>query len=190
MAGPIFLEMDGSEFTRQLGQVFVEMFVFTAKVLAALSVPLFVISLFLLSKDIIKSKIFTGIKWLHKQYKIIITIYDILQNLETRSKGTDQFKIGDNDNHGIISYSRHGHQYTYMVPFQRSYISAMSQFKAQLLMSDDTLIDITQQPGLPYFITANCLGGTVIRITNEETGVSVDYTDKPPFFATEVMNKE
>lgn len=129
------------------------------------------------------------IKWLHTQYKIIRTIYDVAKNLETTSRGTDQFKIGDNDTHAIISYSRHGHQYNYIVPFDRSYIVHMSQFKAQLVLNGDTLLDITQQPGLPYLISPISLGGDAIRITNEETGISVDYTTEP-MFAKEVMASE
>jgi hypothetical protein len=88
-----------------------------------------------------------------------------------------------------ILYDRLGTQYLLIVQYDRSKIADMTQFKAFLHFKGNIdTIDITQQPGIPYTVTANELGGSHIEITNMETGLKKKYlSDTKPMYADELF---
>jgi hypothetical protein len=85
------------------------------------------------------------------------------------------FSICDTGRAAIIKYERLGQSYTYLGSFDRSYVVKMIPLAAELIRPEKEPLNITLQPGMAYHITAAELGGTGIRITNQDTGVYKIY---------------
>ncbi len=131
--------------------------------------------------------------WISKKYRQLTMMKKLLDGFDKVDcihPKQNEFFINDTDLSADIYYERMNSKYRVSIPFNRKYIVAMSQFKAELLYQDGTSLDITQQPGIPYLVSAVDLGGNIIRITNQEYGVAYDYIDKPPMYAIEIMYSE
>lgn len=127
-----------------------------------------------------------------QRVKLILTLLEKLQtDVKDKRNTTPAFAINDNDMSASLTYERLEEKYILFVPYMRKYIAPMSQFKTELLRENKDPLNITQQPGIPYLVTADQLGGYAIRITNDETGKSYDYQyDKYPLYGEEVMDIE
>lgn len=100
----------------------------------------------------------------------------------------NKIRINEFDSCISLSYNYINQEYHLYVPFNRDYIIAMNHFKVELV-SNSCTIDITQQPGIPYLITARDLGGDNIIITNQENGKTFVYDkDTCPMFGKEVID--
>jgi len=88
------------------------------------------------------------------------------------------FTLGQNEQTAEIVYNRLGKSYKLIVPFSRSLSSTMNKCRLYLV-SENKEIDITQQPGIPYLVSASQLGGTKI-IARFRSG------DEKTFFADEI----
>jgi hypothetical protein len=128
-------------------------------------------------------------QWINSKYQNTKLILSLIDRLNIENKPQTSFVINDTDMSANIVYERLANKYILFVPFNRKYIASMTQFKAELLRKNDTPIDITQQPGIPYMVSAKLLGGDSIRITNQETGNYHDY-DNIPGYAEEIMDFE
>lgn len=132
--------------------------------------------------------------WMNVRLQRISIIFSLIENLNQEKsrakKNTVSFVVNDSDLSATIIYERLGTQYILLVPYNRSYIADMSQFRVELLRNDKEPLNITQQPGIPYMINAGDLGGHSIRITDEETGVSHVYNQVTcPRYGTDVILK-
>ena len=87
--------------------------------------------------------------------------------------------MNESDMSASIIYEWMWSQYILLVPYSRKHIADMTQFKVELLRDNKDPLNITQQPGIPYLICAKDLGGSPIRIINEDTGVSYLYNYIP-----------
>lgn len=97
------------------------------------------------------------------------------------------FSICDTNRAAMIQYERLGQKYTYFAPYNRSYVIKMAGFRVELLRSQKEPLDITLQPGLAYRFTAGEIGGTGIRIINEDTGNEQTYgLNEQPEFGVEL----
>jgi hypothetical protein len=139
---------------------------------------------------------FTSIlKWCDTRKKKVELLLSVLNNIkndiESNKKSSTVFNVNDTDTSASIVYQRMGEQYIMLVPYTRKYVAAMSQFTVTLLRSDNTHLNITQQPGIPYLVNAENLGGYGIRITNQENNMSYTYFDEIlPMYGEEVMDSE
>lgn len=79
-----------------------------------------------------------------------------------------------------IGYHRCGLDYNIVAPYRRELVSKMAG--SQVWCSkDDVLIDITQQPGIPYLISANMLDADYIVV--KKGGLETRFTgDQIPNF--------
>ena len=95
-------------------------------------------------------------------------------------------EILDN-NRGKISYIYMGHKYDIYIPYIRRNAIKMTDFKAELI-TNDSIINITQQPGIPYLVNAKQLDGNSIKLTNLSTGATHTYDlTECPLYGTEIM---
>jgi hypothetical protein len=125
-----------------------------------------------------------------KQAELLFSVVKTLQGKHTHDDSI-AFSINDSDLSATILYKRLGHEYMLMVPFNRDYVAGMSQFRAKLFRHNKSPIDITQQPGIPYLVSAHDLGGTHIEITNHETGATHSYSSATvPLYAAELLHEE
>jgi hypothetical protein len=96
-----------------------------------------------------------------------------------------------NNNSAMIEYEYFGQNYKLSIPYNRKKLINMSDYKAEFCFNDKPSLNITQQPGIPYILNANDLGGEYIKITNMETGLSHNYDNKKvPMYADELFNNE
>jgi len=137
---------------------------------------------------------FTSLKeWTNLRFQQAKFIIHIMNNICTNGPSTCNisFQVNDSDLSADITYQRIGQQYRISVPYHRKYVASMSQFKVCLIRTGKDSVNITQQPGIPYMICANDLGGDAIIITNEEIGISHTYEKTCiPYYGREVMFTE
>jgi hypothetical protein len=75
----------------------------------------------------------------------------------------DLFSINDTGKSASIKYTRYGKSYILNIPYDRSRISSMSSYTVYLIKNNQR-INITQQSGIPYLVTADELGGNSIEV--------------------------
>jgi len=126
-----------------------------------------------------------------QRVKMVMSLMKNIQTLAESKKTVASFAVNDSDLSASIIYERMGSQYILMVPYSRKYIASMTQFRVELLRYNKEPLNITQQPGIPYIVSSEDLGGSAIKITNEDTGYSYEYTGtKLPMYGEEVMDLE
>ncbi len=84
------------------------------------------------------------------------------------SQADSTFTVCEGQRAACIKYSRFNTNYLLFVPYNRKLAVKTGTHKA-LLVKGQEEIDITQQPGIPYLITAEQLGGECIKIIRDET---------------------
>jgi len=133
--------------------------------------------------------------WVSQKYhtlRSLVTLMNNMKPIESSSNSKEPaFSVNPSDLSACISYETMHKKYSINIPYNRENIVAMSQFKAELLRRDLDALDITQQPGIPYMLTATDLGGFAIRITNQEIDRSHVYDENTiPGYGVEVMDGE
>lgn len=125
-----------------------------------------------------------------KMYTLVYLLKHIKGLNTSEHKGSGSFSLLDTDVCAGICYERLGKSYTFFVPYNRKYTAPMLPFIVHLLNEQGDIIrDITQQPGIPYLVTALHLGGASIKITNGENGMTHTYAkDIIPSYGVEVMD--
>lgn len=94
------------------------------------------------------------------------------------------------DTMATITYKYQGKNYTIQVPFDQKRVLDMSTIQVTLHRDEETTVDITHQPGMPYLLTAMHYGGRSITVTNKISGLVYDYGTKPPLYCQEVYYSE
>lgn len=82
-----------------------------------------------------------------------------------------RFAINDSGKSASISYVRNGMNYIVNVPYHRNKVGVMSGIKAYLIrryLEEEEAIEITQQSGVPYLVSAEMLGGEKILLKYRE----------------------
>ena len=72
------------------------------------------------------------------------------------------------DNFAVLTYQRRGRDYKVYIPYQRKLIPPMGSTTVYLTTAGDK-INITQQPGVPYLLTANEMGGSQFLLVDENS---------------------
>ena len=131
----------------------------------------------------------TWIRGTWTRIRFLIQILKGIPTTDTNAIPKESCQI-HRDSTASISYVRGGNPYQVVVPFQRRWVAAMVDLKAELMYADGSVLEITQQPGIPYSFTAGDLGGVTIEVTNTSTGAKHSYSTTSPQFALEVMEEE
>ena len=149
------------------------------------------LSLSLLAISYYKGFFSKSLNWFRTRHQRLKLLTSILNNIPQSSDSTASFSVNDCDLSASIIYQRLGSRYVLFVPYNRSHVAPMSQFKAELIRPGKDPLNITQQPGVPYLVSSSDLGGSAIKITNEDTGLSLEYHGSTiPLYGEEVMDKE
>ena len=85
--------------------------------------------------------------------------------------------INDTQQSATLMYERMGKIYHLTVPYNRSIMANMVGKKVYLIKQTpekEIVIDVTHQPGIPYLVTANAMGGMSFRITDSIDDVTVE----------------
>lgn len=127
--------------------------------------------------------------WIQKVYLFVNLAQMTMESIATTNNNKASFTVNDTDCSANILYERLGTQYIMLVPYNRSQVARMLDLKAELYHNNGHVIDITQQPGIPYLVDPQDLGGKIIRITNQESGKYHDY-HKAPLYAPELTELE
>jgi hypothetical protein len=67
-----------------------------------------------------------------------------------------------------IKYCKNNREYNLYVPYDRQLLFNSSNCKVILQLDEDNVEDITQQPGIPYLVSAYELGGISASVYNNE----------------------
>lgn len=98
------------------------------------------------------------------------------------------FVINDTDYSATLAYCYNGASHTICVPFSRRRSLAMSDLQVILVRNDKSTVNITQQPGIPYLVSADELGGVKINVTNIDSGATFSYEHNlVPLYCDEVL---
>lgn len=124
----------------------------------------------------------TSIYYLYRKYNVGV----LLKFLNNK-----KININYINNSATIEYEYFGQNYKLSIPYNRKKLINMTNYKAELFFNDKQPLNITQQPGIPYILNANDLGGEYIKISNMENGLSHNYDNKQvPMYADELINDE
>lgn len=110
---------------------------------------------------------FLGFSYFIYKYNVlkrIYLIYKISNDLGSISSNTETVvKINDLNTIITITYDRYGSKYSINLPYNRSLVSKMAGSKVYLEKGKE-MVDITQQPGISYFVNASMLGSNTIYV--------------------------
>lgn len=107
--------------------------------------------------------------------KILLSLYKVLSNNKKESYMNDNGKVI------CITYTRLGKEYKVNIPYRKDIITKMNR-STIFLSTDKFLVNVTQQPGVPYFLKAQELGGDhyIIRSSEDDTDTFLS-PDEIPF---------
>lgn len=137
----------------------------------------------------------SAMNWINTKNQRAKLLLTLLNNIKTETPAIkDQivsFTVNDTDVSANIIYERLGQQYMVQLPYDRRYVANMTRFNVELLRKGKLPLNITQQPGIPYLVTAESLGGYAILITDQETGKTHQYSSNIiPMYGEEAMGDE
>lgn len=88
-----------------------------------------------------------------------------------------------------IYYDYLGKEYMVTVPYSGSCSVDMIQYEMNAIYEDGDQLKITQQPGIPYLVSADNLGCKMMKAINHETDVFHEYKNNTvPIFCTEICD--
>ena len=121
-----------------------------------------------------------------KKYKLLVSVtkYYLQKKISYLKSILSGYCITYSDNYAIIT--TRGSKKIY-IPYNILKKYEMNRLKVNLVTSDGIYVDITQQCGIPYMLTAHQLGGTHIKIENNTSGISKIYSaHETPMYADDV----
>lgn len=133
-----------------------------------------------------------GVAWYYSDtintvLKRIKIMYNLAQSMD-RPTTPVTLTISDTDETALLTYNRLNTQYTVSLPYNRRKVASMNQFTVHLLYKNQGPLNITQEPGIPYIVSANQLGGVAIEVIDSDTGNKVTYSgDQIPMYCVEVI---
>lgn len=114
----------------------------------------------------------------YKLYGLYYKYNSILQSM----KVTKPNSIELHENYAIIPYSYNGGDYNVRIPYIRSKVCHMDAFIVWAETKEGS-VNITQQPGIPYLLTAEQLDCETITVHNVDTDQYYQYSDQPLYLS-------
>jgi hypothetical protein len=126
-------------------------------------------------------------RWITNKYATALLIYNLVRKLNASDQSSQEQPLTIMGNKAILTYNHCGVKQTIQVPYDRKKVVKMGQITAYLKYEDESMLNITQQPGIPYLVKAKDLGAKSIVLTNLDTGMSYEYIDVEPMYGDEIM---
>lgn len=117
---------------------------------------------------------YTYRNYIQMGWKLLQLSHQIIKGQDLKS-----FELIHGQKLARINYCVSGLSYQIIVPYDPEKIVSMSSLEV-FLMKDNKAEKITQQPGIPYVLSAKQLGGSLIVVTNEESEYS-EYIEAPQY---------
>lgn len=116
--------------------------------------------------------------YLAEKVKRLVTTFKMINGASNSLAGVNQaVKI---NNSLVIEYNYVGKKYKVYLPYDDSLEVDMTQLEVYLIKADGVEC-ITQQPGIPYMITPDNLGGSSIRVVNQDSELIKDFGGVPGY---------
>lgn len=112
--------------------------------------------------------------------KRLLFLYHLsLTKYSTTTSGS-KFILNSTGTSALITYYRDNESYQLNIPFNRDLIRKMSGSKVYLIIGNKQ-VNITQQPGIPYSVTAREMGGEKIVIKKGDKIIEFGLDEIPKF---------
>lgn len=121
---------------------------------------------------------------LYKKWQGLLLVFKMMNGLAAAQKPSQASVIvNDSDQSLTVAYEKNGIKRSLFLPFKRSSVVHMNDIQMRLTMPNGTMVDITQEPGIPYLCSAAELGGINITAYNVENETSHVFGlhEKPMF---------
>ena len=122
---------------------------------------------------------------------IIYYSYQLYKKYYSMMDKINQIKIANNNNpvkffnkYMQINYSYMNQNYILNIPYDKTQIANMLNYNVYAVYNED-YVEITQQPGIPYLITADALEVDYISVNNSDTENENRYYIKCPMYLKE-----
>lgn len=119
--------------------------------------------------------------WVRKKKKQIYFLTNLLGVFSSPSSSNFSINSKSQNKSASIIYSRYGKEHILNIPYQRESVSKMTGLSVFLIKNSPEgpqTINITQQPGIPYFVSAYDLGGEEIYIIKNSTKEIIHKCEK------------
>ena len=104
---------------------------------------------------------------------ILSLLYTLSKRISQKPKNTGYITINQTVTSASVSYTRYDKEYQIHIPYNKDLITKMTRLKVYLV-KDGERVEITQQPGIPYMVSARMLGGEKIIIV-KDNNVQKEY---------------
>lgn len=128
-----------------------------------------------------------SMKRLYRKWQGLLLVFKMMNGLAAAQKPSQASVIvNDSDQSLTVAYEKNGIKRSLFLPFKRSSVIHMNDIQMRLTMPNGTMVDITQEPGVPYLCSAAELGGINITAYNveDETSHVFDLHEKPMYCNT------
>ena len=103
-------------------------------------------------------------------------------DISTKNEESGKFIVHETDKSATVTYIKDGKLCKISFPINLRNSIYMSDLKVDVLLGDGKKpLDITQEPGIPYFVTPVDYNGISIRVVNNSTGSTRYYFDAPMY---------
>ena len=120
-------------------------------------------------------------EWVKKKKSQIYFITKFLNIFSSPSSSNFSINSQSQNRSASIIYNRYGKEHILNIPYQRESVSKMTGLSVFLIKGSPKgpqTINITQQPGIPYFVSAHHLGGDNIYIIKNSTKENISKCGK------------
>lgn len=135
-----------------------------------------------------KVNFFGGLRKKYNKIKAVLSLLNNIENTDRLQSGNIITSITKDKYHVTLNYKYFGEKYVLSVPFDNTAMIKMLDYRV-LLNKNNSTIDITQQPGIPYIMSAKSFDADSIVVINDDTGETYEYKDdiKPMYLSEQLQ---
>lgn len=114
--------------------------------------------------------------WTYAKPKVMKYVTNkIMQNLPPMEQNPAELNLNYNRTSARLNYTHKGKEHILYIPYDKKLLRKVGYTVFHEL--NETKVDITQEPGVPYLVTANMLGGGEIKVYKDDELVNTFKED-------------